>query len=266
MIKWILPPVFAAVAGMACAQQTSDIATAELLPGWRMENGNHMAGLRVRLSPGWKTYWRSPGDAGIPPHFTWEGSQNISSVVFHWPVPDVFYQNGMRSIGYESEVVIPMEFQADGSGIAQLSGQVEIGVCQDVCVPMQLQFSGELSPQGTRDLAIVTALVDRPQSATEANVTQVDCQVELTSDGMHLSAQINMPDAGTNPGEEEMVIETGDRAIWVSEPETHRQGDVLMATADLMRVDGGALVLDRSALRFTVLGTERSVDIMGCTG
>ncbi|MFY8145805.1 MAG: protein-disulfide reductase DsbD domain-containing protein, partial [Rhodobacter sp.] len=81
----------ALVLALAClshparAMTQDDLLSAEVLPGWRTEQGTHMAALRLTLAPGWKTYWRSPGDAGIPPLFNWSGSQNLSGVRVHWP-------------------------------------------------------------------------------------------------------------------------------------------------------------------------------------
>lgn len=59
----------------------------EILPGWELDNGNLIVGFHFALAPGWKTYWRAPGDGGIPPLFAWSGSKNVEGIRFHWPVP-----------------------------------------------------------------------------------------------------------------------------------------------------------------------------------
>ena len=86
-----------------------ELLQANLLPGWRMDSGHHMAGLSLALAPGWKTYWRSPGEAGIPPEFDWSGSQNVKAVYVHWPSPVVFHTNGMQTVGYDGGVILPLE-------------------------------------------------------------------------------------------------------------------------------------------------------------
>ena len=58
-----------------------------VIEGYRTSRGTHMAALKIQLQPGWKTYWRAPGDGGIPPQFDWSGSKNIKGVQFHWPRP-----------------------------------------------------------------------------------------------------------------------------------------------------------------------------------
>jgi DsbC/DsbD-like thiol-disulfide interchange protein len=124
------------------AESAEGAAEVSVLPGWRTERGTHMAALRIELRPGWKTYWRAPGDAGIPPRFGWSGSRNIASVAFHWPRPEVYVINGMRSIGYHDQLILPMEFTPKQPGQPMhVEAEVEIGVCHDICVPVKVRVS-----------------------------------------------------------------------------------------------------------------------------
>lgn len=250
------------------ADATDSPVSIELLPGWRTDEGTHIAAFRIKLDPGWKTYWRAPGDAGIPPRIDWSGSRNIDSVALHWPVPEIFSVGDMRSIGYHDEVVIPLEFVlSDAGNPAHLAGTIEIGVCDDICVPFSASFDAALPLAGGRSPMIVAALIDQPLTAHEAGVTVVTCTISAQASGLHIAAAITMPNAGPHAGDAEaVVIETGDPAVWVSEPQSERRGDVLFATADLSHMAGGAFALDRAALRFTVLGDNRAVDIRGCVG
>jgi len=242
---------------------TDGVVSARILPGWRTEAGTHMAGLEITLAPGWKTYWRAPGDAGIPPEFFWQHSQNVSGLRLHWPVPEVSHANGMRSIGYSEHVVIPLEFTTpEGGRDAMIAGEVEIGVCADICIPVRLPIVAELPPQGSRSAEIVAALVDRPSTAAEAGAGPLTCRVTPAAEGLRLEIALTLPPTG---GAEEVVIEAGDPSIWVSEPVMRRDGDRLLATAELFDMDGtGGVALDRSRVRMTVLGTERAVDLLGC--
>lgn len=235
----------------------------EILPGWELDNGNLIVGFHFALAPGWKTYWRAPGDGGIPPLFAWSGSKNVEGIRFHWPVPEVFDLSGMRSVGYSGEVVLPIEIIRTSSGQdTVLAGQIEIGVCEYVCVPVQLTFAAEIAADGPRDPDIVAALIDRPMTAREAGVSTVHCEMTPTTRGLAITATLGLPAIGPN---EEVVIETGDPAIWVSEPEVQRTGDSLMARAEMIHADGDGLVIDRSSMRFTVLADGRAVDILGCS-
>jgi DsbC/DsbD-like thiol-disulfide interchange protein len=255
-------PVVLPIAFTASAQVPGDMVRAEMLSGWRMENGAHMSALRLTLAPGWKTYWRAPGDGGIPPLFDWTGSGNLSGVTMTWPVPEVFYLNGMRSVGYSEVVTIPIEFRPadDGAPIA-VSGRIDIGVCEDICVPVSLVVAADLAPGGASDPRIAAALSDRPMTRDEAGVREVECLLEPISDGMRLTATIAMPQLG--PGEEAVVELTG-APVWVSEPEVARQGGALRAVADLVPPEAAPFSLERDALRFTVISDGRAVDIHGC--
>lgn len=235
----------------------------EALPGWRMTDGSHMAAIRLTLAPGWKTYWRAPGDAGIPPLMDFAGSRNLSGVAPLWPTPIVFSQSGMRSVGYKNQVILPLRVLPKTKGKdVRLNARLQIGICNDVCVPVELDFAIALPTDQTRpDGAIAAALADRPATASEARVSHVSCTIAPTADGLSLRAEMRLPRQG---GREEVVIETADPQVWVAEAKVTRQGNSLIAATELVHIDGGAFALDRSGLRLTVLGQGGAVDIQGC--
>lgn len=250
------------LAGGALAQVPEDMVRAEMLPGWRAEGGTHVAALRLALAPGWKTYWRAPGDAGIPPLFDWTGSDNLSDVVISWPVPEVFHLNGMRSVGYSDVVTIPLTFRAeDASAPISVEGRIDIGVCEEICVPVSLAVEAHLPAGGASDPRIVAALSDRPMTGDEAGMRGIDCALEPISDGLRLTATIEMPRLGPA---EAAVVEVAGQAIWVSEPEVTRSGDRLRTVADLVPPEAAPFALARDSLRFTIIADGRAVDIRGC--
>lgn len=254
----------ALTAAPAAAQSFDQVVQAEVLPGWRNADGTHTAGLRIALNPGWKTYWRAPGDAGIPPRISWQGSRNADDIVVSWPTPDVFYENGMRSIGYSEELILPVRIDPKKSDApVKLKAVLDIGVCRDICVPQRLKIDGELTPTGDRDARIVASLVDQPLSADEAGVRKVTCTLAPTSQGVKLQAKITMPYTG---GTEVAVIETANPEIWVAEGTTKRSGDTLIAETEMVHVSDASFLINRADLRFTVLSDGEAVDIQGCTG
>lgn len=240
-----------------------EVVRAQILPGWTTEDGTRMAALRLILAPGWKTYWRAPGDAGIPAQFNWSGSGNLAGVQLHWPTPSIFEDYGMRTIGYTDQLVLPMELRPGRAGAPiHVSATVELGVCESVCIPAELSFTAELSGDGGMDPLIRAALSDRPMPAARAGVEDVACELTPISDGMRLDAAIRMPRIG---GQEVTVVEAGDPSVWVSEPQIARRGETLHVRADLVPAPGEPLVIARDALRFTVIGAQRAVDIRGCS-
>jgi DsbC/DsbD-like thiol-disulfide interchange protein len=239
-----------------------DVVQAEVLGGWITGEGTRMAALRLVLAPGWKTYWRAPGDTGIPPRFDWEGSSNLAGVTLHWPAPEVFTSYGTRTIGYADELVLPMELRpAEPGAPIRVSAEMELGVCETICVPATLTFNARLAGSGAMDPAIRAALAARPVPGAQAGVGGVSCEVSPIADGVRLDARIDVPRLG---GTEVALVETEDPGVWVSEPQVARSGGTLHVRADLVPPPGMPLALDRSALRFTLLGRSRAVDIRGC--
>jgi len=239
-----------------------DVAKVDILPGWRTKDGTQMAAIRVRLAPGWKTYWRAPGDGGIPPRFSWEGSKNLKAVQFHWPTPEVFTINGVRSIGYHDELILPMELTPASASDEPIHARasVELGVCEEICLPMEVNLSADIFPGDAEDAKIRASLSNQPVSARAIGIEGATCTVEQISDGLRITARVEMPDIGS----EIAVIELPDKTIWISQTDMGRQGAVMTATADMVPANAAPFLLNRSELRITVLGDEKAVEILGC--
>lgn len=233
----------------------------DYVPGWQVSDGVEMGGIRIRLDPGWKTYWRAPGDAGIPPQFVWSGSDNLRAVRIHWPTPEVFDTAGMQTIGYTGEVILPVElFAKDPDQPVSVQGEALLGVCKDICIPANVGFGTDVGSDPAHGAAAITAALEsRPQTAR----VRITCTVAPISDGLRLTAEVVLPSQGQD---EVAVIEVGRPDIWVSEAETARQGDVLKVQADLVPPNAAPFSLDRSKVRMTVLGQKGAADLIGCDG
>lgn len=239
-----------------------ELVRIEVIDGGRTADGRYLAGLRIVLADGWKTYWRAPGEAGIPPQLSWNGSRNVGAVDITWPTPLVFDQSGIRTIGYKDELVLPLTITPDNDGKpVRLAGEIDFGICSDVCVPAYLSFDHQIDRQAGRNPAIAAALAQRPYSADEAKVANAACLLEPTADGIEIEARIDMPSAG---GTEIAVIETGNPELWVLNTESRRSGGAITASGLIEGFGGGSMVLDRSQIRITVLGQSYAVDIRGC--
>ncbi|MEN8891603.1 protein-disulfide reductase DsbD domain-containing protein [Planktotalea arctica] len=249
----------------AQAQNFDDIIDASLLSGWRQSDGSHMAAIRLDLEQGWHTYWRAPGDAGIPPYFDMSGSGNFKSFQVLWPRPEVYEQNGLRSIVYHDSVVLPLRIvpTARGQDIT-LNAEIEIGICKDICIPKTLNVRAVLPAAArARDALIASALADRPDTGKEAGAQNVTCRISPTRDGVALKTTLTLPRVGRS---EAMAIETADPLLWVGEPEMIRSGNALSSVTQIQHVEGAPFILNRSGIRITVLGESRAVEISGCTG
>ncbi len=254
---------FATMQPLAAQTGPNQPAVAEILPGWVQPDGTRMAAIHIRLAPGWKTYWRSPGDAGIPPQFDWSRSRNLGAVSIIWPAPHVYPQNGMRTIGYKDELILPLAIAPRNPGKpVRLRARLDIGVCEDICVPYQMTVNGVLDGSSTKPTPVIAAaLATRPYSAGEAGVRSASCRLRPTADGMEIEATLAMPHTG---GQEVVVIEPGQPGVWMSETDVRRSGNTITATGDMVPPHGRALAVDRSRITITVLGQKQAVEIKGC--
>jgi len=264
MFKTVLIPLaLAAVPGFSLAQSYDELATVEVLTGWRTDAGTHVAALEITLAPGWVTYWRAPGDTGIPPQFRFSSVDNIQSVTPHWPTPLVFGEDGMRSIGYYDSVVFPLTVDlGDETGPVSVSGELMIGVCEEICIPVTLHFDALLPEVGAPDSAINAALSAQPRNRAQGGVGTVTCAIDPINDGLRLTAVI---DVAPTAASEHVVIESGNPSVWVSEAETTRIGDRLTAVVEMVHPSGGFFAVDRSDVRITLFGGNRAIDIRGCS-
>lgn len=114
-----------------------DIVEIEVLDGGMTPRGTYMGALRVKLQPGWKTYWRAPGDAGIPPSFSWRGARNVGALSITWPAPEVFLTSGYRTIGYHDQLVLPVEITPRplASRCASKGGCSWVSARMSACLP-----------------------------------------------------------------------------------------------------------------------------------
>jgi DsbC/DsbD-like thiol-disulfide interchange protein len=98
------------------------------------------AGIEIRLKAGWHTYWRYPGDAGVPPRFDFGGSQNVKSVEVLWPAPQRLSEAGLDTIGYDRDVILPLRVTPqDPAKPVALDLKADYAICEKLCVPAQGQ-------------------------------------------------------------------------------------------------------------------------------
>lgn len=234
---------------LACPAVAQDnVVKVSLIPGWRTEHGTHMAGVRLQLAPGWKTYWRAPGDAGIPPLFDWG---NAGDVRVHWPAPQVFDQGGMRIVAYQGDVILPVEFMSVKSGPTTVQGRIDFGVCKDVCVPVTAQINATLPVRGRKNPEMQHALRKLPTPGG-----RMACDVQ--PDGQAMRVTVRVPKHRGQGA----VLETGNPNHWVSEPVLSRKNGRVTATALIESY--GPVLINRSELRLTLLGQSGAVEYYGC--
>src|SRR5271165_5617867 len=127
-----------------------------------------LGGIALRLKPGWKTYWRTPGDSGVPPRFDFTKSDNVEAVTVLWPAPQKFDDGaGGISLGYHDQLVLPLRIVAKNvDKPVTLRAEINYAVCEKLCIPVEanteLAFNSVAS---TEDSALFAALDTVPKPA-----------------------------------------------------------------------------------------------------
>ncbi|WP_295556398.1 protein-disulfide reductase DsbD domain-containing protein [uncultured Hyphomicrobium sp.] len=146
-------------------------AKARLLVGGAAQgsSGSPLAFIEIALEPGWKTYWRTPGDAGgLPPSFDWSKSTNLAAATVAFPAPHRFTDKSGSTIGYMDELVLPVTLTPlnKGEPITLVVG-VHYGICKDICIPVEAELALDV-PAGVSealpaDVEETLKRVPRPQ-------------------------------------------------------------------------------------------------------
>lgn len=117
------------------------------------------AGIEIRLAPKWKTYWRTPGDTGIPPYFDWSGSENLKEAQVLYPVPARFIDPTGMTIGYKSQVTLPVLLKPiDPLKPIKLNLSAQYAICYDLCIPVSASQSLVIQEGGQNSFAPVLSM------------------------------------------------------------------------------------------------------------
>jgi DsbC/DsbD-like thiol-disulfide interchange protein len=156
------------------------------------------AGIEVRLEPGWKTYWRDPGDSGAPPIFDSSASENVKSVSVLWPAPRRFPDGaGGNSIGYTDHVILPLHVvPADNAKQTALRLKFDYDICANICIPVEANLALRLNGDGAEDAAIERAEIRVPRHVPLGHGAVAPTALGQTSDGAASRGQ-DTQDPGT---------------------------------------------------------------------
>ena len=161
--KAIIPLIFAVLFGglslalsIVASAQTSpwaqgDKSRARLLAAGGLGEGRYLAGVEIRLAPHNLTYWKLPGDAGVPPVFSFEGSKNLKSAQPLYPAPRRFPEAGGEAFGYMDEVLFPLWITpTDPTKPVNVRLKLDYATCDKICIPARAELSLDLAPGAGR--------------------------------------------------------------------------------------------------------------------
>jgi DsbC/DsbD-like thiol-disulfide interchange protein len=220
-----------------------------------------LGGVAIQLQPGWKTYWRTPGDSGVPPRFDFSKSENIDAVTILWPAPNKFDDGaGGHSLGYHDQVVLPLRIVAKNADKpVTLRASINYAVCEKLCIPVQAEAELPFtSVASTEDNALFAALDTVPKPANVGDPNPLTIR-DVKRDGKAtVLVDVVAPDGDKHLN---LFVEgpTPDWALPVPQPVEHGPPGVKRFSFQLDGLPPGANP-DGAALKFTLVGDERSYE------
>ncbi|WP_407156762.1 protein-disulfide reductase DsbD domain-containing protein [Bradyrhizobium sp. STM 3557] len=218
-----------------------------------------LGGVALQLQPGWKTYWRSPGDSGVPPRFDFSKSDNVEAVTVLWPAPTKFDDGaGGHSLGYHDQIVLPLRIVTKNADKpVTLRADVSYAVCEKICIPVdakaELAFTSVAS---TEDAALFAALDAVPKPANIGDPNPLTIR-DVKREGQSVVVDVAAPEAR----DVSLFVEgpTPDWALPIPAPEAHSPPGVKRFSFALDGLPPGAKP-EGAALKFTLVGADKAYE------
>ncbi len=227
-------------------------------------DGTYKAGLEFFLEPGWHTYWRFPGEAGIPPDIRISAPQALSESKVLYPVPSRYTDGFSASIVYHDAVVLPLAITPeDKGGAVDLTVTAFFGICKDICVPGDASLSLRLAPDSEADKT-AERLIDRdlalvPVPASDAGPKILGIEDEWNGQNHRLVIRTEVSKTGDvdlfAEGPEGSYIalpvlqsRSGTQAIWTLSTRGLAQVDKGGSVLTLVLKDGGQAIESRQKI------------------
>jgi DsbC/DsbD-like thiol-disulfide interchange protein len=219
-----------------------------------------LGGIAIQLQPGWKTYWRTPGDSGVPPRFDFSKSDNVEAVTVLWPAPTKFDDGaGGASLGYKQQVVLPLRIVAKNADRpVTLRADINYAVCDKLCIPVdakaELAFASVAS---TEDSNLSDALNSVPKPANVGDPNPLTIR-DVKRDG-----KVNvLVDVTAPSGKDVSLFVEGPTPEWALPVPKLIEGAPSGVKRFVFELDGlppGASA-DGAALKFTLVGGDRAYE------
>ena len=263
-MRWLLalPLIFATAAPLAAAET----AWQEVSPGVRLRliasdvrqpDGSTMVGLEIDMPANTKTYWRVPGETGLPAEFDTSGSEGVAAATPIWPYPTIEQARGYTDFVYYGPTVLPVKLQV-ASEAAELRLGVTLGICSDICVPavadFELPLAFDKADPGHR-LRLDQALAEAPLPWPVAS----DAVATILPDATGATIAVTLTDGAIDPAS---VL--ADAAGYVfGAPQKSRDGSVV--TLPLLG-GGDTRVLLGQPVRLTFLTPQGAYELTRTVG
>ena len=219
-----------------------------------------LGGIAFQIQPGWKTYWRMPGDSGVPPRFDFSKSDNVEAVTVMWPAPLKFDDGaGGHSIGYHDQIVLPLRIVPKAADKpVTLRAEINYAVCEKLCVPVEANVElGFNNVASTEDGALFAALDTVPKPANIGDPAPLTIR-----DVKRVGTTKVLVDVATPDGRDVNLFVEGPTPDWslpIPAPVEHGPPGVKRFAFELDGLPPGTKP-GGAALKFTLVGAEKSYE------
>ena len=252
--------------GTVCAAGKSpwseDVRSAVRLVSGANNNGDaHLrAGIEIKMQPGWKTYWRYPGDSGVPPHFDFSGSENLKTATVLYPAPHLFTDETGQSLGYKDRIIFPLVISPQQPGKpVRLRLKADYAVCEKLCVPAEGRAELTLTPgDSSQDSALAAAEARVPKQVTAA---QLGLTVRRTNDGTKPLVAVDLGAPAGNPIDLFVEGPTPQWALPIPKRSQTAPAGRAQFSFELDGLPPGVDPKGQVDLTFTVVTGERAVEV-----
>lgn len=244
----------------------ADHLRARLIPGVESvgEDTHIDVALEIELGEGWHTYWRVPGDSGLPPRFDWSESVNVAAVNILWPAPMRKNEKGFYTFAYEEHVTFPLSITLDSPNTpTTLALTAQIMVCKDICIPQDIALSIDI-PAGAGDDSSLAPVVEKARDfvpVTEGIDTLAIDNIVASEDALILT--LEAPNGTDNLEvfpviEEDMMALTAPPEFLVNE--TQNSDAVMVRISTDLQIESLVKALQGKTLSVTVRRGDHSVE------
>jgi DsbC/DsbD-like thiol-disulfide interchange protein len=173
------------------------------------------AAIEIAMPDGWKTYWRTPGDAGgVPPEFNWDASENLAVARVLYPAPHRIVDKSGATFGYKDHVTFPVEITAkDATQPVTLRLKAAYGVCKELCVPAEAELTLVVPPSLDVAEPITVALANVPAKQPVAGRDPALAAWRVATDGGKPRLVLDVTDA---PGTDNDAFVEGPEGIYLA--------------------------------------------------
>jgi DsbC/DsbD-like thiol-disulfide interchange protein len=226
----------------------------------RGDDAQLRAGIEIKMRPEWKTYWRYPGDSGVPPHFDFSGSENLKDVKVQYPAPHLFTDETGQSLGYKDRVIFPLVITPQQQGKpVRLRLKIDYAVCEKLCVPAEGRAELTIGPgDSSQDAVLMAAEAHVPKQVTAA---QLGLTVHRINNGPKPLVSVDLGAPTGKPIELFVEGPTPQWALPIPKPVNSAPAGRAQFSFEL---DGSPPGVDPKApfdLTFTVVTGERAVEV-----